>query len=818
MGAIHAAFEVSRTVFAAVICLYFLGAQFKQVKTRERDATPFIWLLVAMLLVSGGEAAVAIVQAGGMPDIQPLAVTLLYILALLLQIDHLWPSTTEEKQPAWHAHLGSWTVMAVLDMLAIVEFAIVPHSSTFNPVCGTVAASLRCCLGLALFVIFAWPDRGGHIRLGDSIEDDTTTARSNLGNGGGGKRPESLALGQNVRDNIRAAGGPWLWAKRFRIFLPWIWPSNLPWIKLCVFASLLIRLGDMLLTLYTPYVKGAFVESVMQGYTDREPGLVWKPLALLMAVRLANSGTGLGSLQQLLWEKFKLSREERAKTRIYTHLMRHEALFHDAASPTDVLTATDLGKTVCDALDFIVLHIVPQIITFISAIITIFLLYGPNVALVQVSVIALNTQLILRSNRTLLPMYDAEIMAFQDTERQRQGGLRGWQTVSFYGQADREIKAYATSLSMQMGLMWKHYLADLGFRLGSNIIVNFGHFAATALVVLHGLRTGSTVGSVVAFSGYWSLSQSPLLFFTYLPGRVFRDLYAADRLRRILEIKPAMTYGTEYLRLTGGRVEFKNVTVSYARAGGEIFRGLNLVIESGKTTAFVGSSGVGKSTLLALSTRLYDPTEGIVMIDGQDIRTLKRGELPKHIAVMAQSPHLFNNTIMYNIRYGRPDATDSEVHDAAKSAGIHARIMSLPEQYDTVVAEGGGIFSGGETQRLALARVLLQRADILMFDEATSALDADTEAHIKESINTLCAGKTTVIIAHRLSSVKHADKIIVFEKGEDGFGEVVEEGNHSKLVEQGGTYARLWRKHIGAEEKDHQQMSIERLFDEEVEQ
>ncbi|KAL2809709.1 ABC transporter type 1, transmembrane domain-containing protein [Aspergillus cavernicola] len=262
----------------------------------------------------------------------------------------------------------------------------------------------------------------------------------------------------------------------------------------------------MLLTLYTPYVKGAFVESVMQAYTDREPGLVWKPLALLMAVKLANSGTGLASLQELLWQKFKVSREERAKKRIYTHLMCHEAAFHDAASPTDVIMATDLGRTVCNALDFIVLDTVPQIITFIGAIITIFLLFGPHVSLVQGSVAALNILLVLRSNRTLMPMYDAEIMASQVTERQRQGGLRGWRTVSSYGQADREIKAYATSLSMQMGLTWKRYLINLGFRLGSNITVIFGHFAATALVVLHGLRTGSTVGSVVAFSPWARLA------------------------------------------------------------------------------------------------------------------------------------------------------------------------------------------------------------------------------------------------------------------------------------------------------------------------
>lgn len=619
MGGIHATLEVSQTVFAALSCLYFLGAQFKQKKSRYRDTTLFIWLLVAMLLVSGGDAAIAIIQVGGMPNTLPLATTLLYIFALLLHIDHLWASTAQETQPAWNAHLGSWAIMAVLDILAVVELAIVPPSSNPNLIYGAVATSLRCCLRLALFVGFALPDQGGYIRLSDSVEDDSTTTQGNLGNGSCGKRLESVALGQSVNDMIHAAGGPWPWAKSFCVFLPWIWPSDLPWVKLCVFASLLVRLGDMLLTLYTPYAQGQFVESVMQASMRGDLGPVWRPLALLVAVRLANSGSGLASLEGLLWQRYTISREEQARACIYTHLMCHETAFHDAVSPTDVITATTLGMDVCSALDFIVLSTAPQVLTFLGALVTIFSLYGPHVTLVQGFIVAINMLLLLRSHRTQMPIHDPWLTAKHDTERWLQGGLRSWRTVSLFGQTESEIKSYTTSLRVQLRLTWKIFLVNLGFRLASGITLNIGHFAATALVVLHSLQTGGTIGSVIAFSGYWNLLQNPLLFFTQIPARIIKALYTADRLRRILEIKPTMTYGTDPLRSHRGRVEFKNVSF-------RVFEKLSLVFEAGKTTALVGPSGVGKSTVTALARRCYDPTEGRIMIDGQDIRTLRLDE------------------------------------------------------------------------------------------------------------------------------------------------------------------------------------------------
>ncbi|KAI9824712.1 MAG: hypothetical protein M1819_000807 [Sarea resinae] len=831
MWNVRPALEVSQTVFATAICLYFVGAQSKQVETRKRNTTPFIWLLAAMLLVSAADSAVLIVRAGGMPDIQPMAAALLYMLALLLQIDHLWPCTAEEKEeekPAWHAYVGSWTAMAVFDILAIVELALTPPSSKFDLVCGAVATSLRCCLEFALFIVFARSDRGGYIWLGDDVEmppdADAAAAVEDGNDEEGGKKLGTAELRHSVGDEIRAAGGRWPWLKKFHIFLPWIWPSGLPWMKLRIVAALVLMSAQMALTLYMPHIDGAFVESVVRAYADRDPSPVWPALALLMAVRLADSGYGLDGLQQLLWQKFKLYREQQARTDIYAYLMGHEAAFHNAADPTDVTLAVSRGVAVCEALDFIVRQMVPQVITLVGAITTVFSLYGAHVALVEGTVVVLNTIVVRRSNRLLIPMYDARITARQEAERRHQGGLRAWRTVALHSQTDGEIEAYATSLATQIGLTWKSYLFSLAFGLSSSIVVNAGQFAATALVVLYGLQTGGTVGPVVAFGGYWGLLQGPLLFIARIPERVFRDLYTADRLRRLLEFKPTMTYGTEDLHLVGGGVELKNVKFSYPGANAKakpVFDKLNLSIKPGRITAIVGASGVGKSTLLHLITRVHDPDEGSVEIDCQDVKTLKKGGVLEHASVMEQNPHIFNDTVINNIRYGRPDATVSEAHNAAERAGIHAGIMARDKQYDAQVGEGGGNLSGGERQRVSLARAFVSQRHLVLYDEPTSALDADTEAHVNESIETCFPNQTVVIIAHRLSSIMHADSIVVLKVGKGCCGEIGEEGTHDELLARNGIYAGLWKRHTGAaesKEKTNQtarETSIEGLFDNE---
>ncbi|MQX12422.1 ATP-binding cassette domain-containing protein, partial [Sinorhizobium fredii] len=252
------------------------------------------------------------------------------------------------------------------------------------------------------------------------------------------------------------------------------------------------------------------------------------------------------------------------------------------------------------------------------------------------------------------------------------------------------------------------------------------------------------------------------------------------------------------LKLGEATVELRDVRFAYGN-GEEILKGVSFRAEGGKTTALVGPSGAGKSTIISLIPRFYDPASGQILIDGQDIAGVTKQSLRNGIAYVSQQPYLFEGSIRDNIRYGRPDATDAEIEEAARLAYAHDFILAQPEGYDTPVGEHGVTLSGGQRQRLSIARALVRNAPILLLDEATSALDTESEAAVQKALEQAMSGRTVIVIAHRLSTVVNADKIVVMKDGK-----VVEEGPHEELARRpDGLYARLHNLHDGAPNLPH---------------
>ena len=326
--------------------------------------------------------------------------------------------------------------------------------------------------------------------------------------------------------------------------------------------------------------------------------------------------------------------------------------------------------------------------------------------------------------------------------------------------------------------------------LASPLMETLGGVAVTIVIVYGGWRVingDTSAGAFFSFITALLSAYRPMKALANANANVNEGLAGAQRLFAVLDTKPAMAEksGATPLQVSRGEVRFEEVTFSYGGEA-EALKGISFTAPSGKTTALVGPSGAGKTTILNLIPRFYDVTAGAILIDGHNIADVTLASLRDSIALVSQDVVLFDDTLRANIRYGRPSASDAEVEQAARAAGAHEFVASLPQGYDTMVGERGQTLSGGQRQRVAIARALLKDAPILLLDEATSALDAETERQVQAALERLKQGRTTLVIAHRLSTVAAADQICVVDQGG-----VVETGDHGALLAKGGLYARL---------------------------
>ena len=367
--------------------------------------------------------------------------------------------------------------------------------------------------------------------------------------------------------------------------------------------------------------------------------------------------------------------------------------------------------------------------------------------------------------------------------------LKGIRVVKAYDQEKTEIGRTSRTIDT----VRHHALKAIRARSMASPITGLLSGVGVAAVIYFGGRSVQTgflsIGDLGGFLSAMLLAYEPLKKLANTQALMQEGVAAASRIFPILDIEPTIATPADAtpLKVTDGAVKFENVHFHYGD-GTPALNGIDIEIPKGHTVALVGPSGAGKSTILNLVPRFYDPTEGRVLIDGQDVRKVTLGSLRAASSLVTQEPFLFDDTIRANIAYGTPDATEAEIEEAAKNAAAHEFIESLPRGYDTLVGEAGFKLSGGQRQRIAIARAMLKNAQILLLDEATSSLDTASEIQVQNALSRLMQGRTTLVIAHRLSTIKHADTICVIDDGR-----VVERGSHAELVARGGLYADLSR-------------------------
>ncbi|PZX17606.1 ATP-binding cassette subfamily B protein [Palleronia aestuarii] len=580
---------------------------------------------------------------------------------------------------------------------------------------------------------------------------------------------------------------------------PYLWPADEPWVKRRVVGAVLALVTAKLVAVVTPF----FYKAAVDALTGETSGEGW-----VLAVGAVGLTVAYG-LSRLLNVGFQQLRDvvfaavgQRALRAIaletFTHIHQLSLRYHIQRRTGGLSRIVERGiRGVEFLLRFLLFSIGPLVLELLLIAGVLAWLFDVWYLVVVFATIAgyVAFTFVVTEWRVKI----RREMNAQDTDATQKAidSLLNFETVKYFGAEKREAARYDQAMERYVAASLKtsYSLAFLNF--GQALLITGGLVGVMVMAAM-GVQSGAlTTGDFVMVNAYMIQITMPLNFLGTVYREIRQSLIDMAQMFGLLE-QPAEVRdreGAKPIAITGGRVEFDDVHFDYA-PDRPILKGVSLTVPAGGTTAIVGSSGAGKSTLGRLLFRFYDVTGGAIRIDGQDVRDVTQESLHAQIGVVPQDTVLFNDTILYNIAYGRPEASRAEIEAAARAARIHDFVAGLPEGYETQVGERGLKLSGGEKQRVGIARTLLKDPPILLLDEATSALDSETESAIQEQLRALGRGRTTLVIAHRLSTIADADEIVVLEDGR-----IVERGGHDRLLERGGRYAMLWyRQKTEAEE------------------
>jgi ATP-binding cassette, subfamily B, heavy metal transporter len=586
-----------------------------------------------------------------------------------------------------------------------------------------------------------------------------------------------------------------------RELAPYIWPAGRPDLRLRVVMALVALIIAKAITLMVPIAYKAVVDLLTGEATGKEitaVGLAASPVFLIVAY-------GVGRVMMVLFAQFRdvwftvvaQHAVRELANRTFRHLHALSLRFHLERRTGGLNRVIERGVTGVDTIvRMAVLNSIPTAVELLMISGLVAYYFGWIYVLVVLLTVGLYVAFTFwASERRIAIRRD---MNESDTEAHAKAvdSLLNYETVKYFGNEDHEARRFDSSMARYERAAIRTYTSLGMLNTGQAVIFTLGTVICMLLAARDVASGALTIGAFVMINAILMQLYLPLNFMGMVYREIKQGLIDIETMFALLHEPPEIVDrpGAKPLRVTKGEIKFENVSFAYDPER-QILKNVSFEVPAGKMVAIVGPSGAGKSTISRILFRFYELTGGRVLIDGQNISDVTQSSLRAAIGMVPQDTVLFNDTILYNIRYGRPEASDAEVREAARLAQIHDFIMTLPQGYDSLVGERGLKLSGGEKQRVAIARTILKSPPILMLDEATSALDSHTEKEIQDALERVARERTSLVIAHRLSTVVHADNIIVLDHGE-----IVEHGTHLELLARGGLYASLWARQREADQ------------------
>ncbi len=579
--------------------------------------------------------------------------------------------------------------------------------------------------------------------------------------------------------------------------LPYLWPAGRNDLKIRVVIALALLVLSKIITVWAPFAFKAATDGIVATH-GKEAGLLSVPFMMVLAY-----GAGrvfmvvFAQMRDAVFAKVGQRTVRKLSYSTFEHLHRLSLKFHLERKTGALSRIISRGINGVDSvLRFALFNTVPTILEIVFVCVVIEYSFNFSYVAVIAATIVAYIWFTYWATERRIGIRKAMNEADNDAGTKAIDSLLNFETVKYFGNEKHEADRYDGAMAKYEVAAIKTWVSLAGLNAGQAVIYSIGLTIVMAMSIIANYNGTATVGDLVLINSLMIQLYMPLNFIGSSYREIKQGLIDVEGMLGILRqnTEIADKPGSPAFVAGRGDIVFENVSFAYDKAR-PILKNISLHVPAGKTMAIVGPSGAGKSTISRLLFRFYDVSAGRILIDGQCIADVQQESLRRAIGMVPQDTVLFNDTVRYNIRYGRPDATDAEVEEAAKLAQIHTFVLSLPKLYDSMVGERGLKLSGGEKQRVSIARTILKSPPILVLDEATSALDSLTEQDIQGALRSISKNRTTLVIAHRLSTVIDADEIVVLDKGQ-----IAERGTHAALIKKRGLYATMWNRQQEADE------------------